>query len=144
MEKTEIALRELQVFQWPYAMLFLVFLFTAFFIPVPLWLFKSVRRSAKMMFFTTVLVNVGMWLERFLIIIPGLARRSPLNFDWGTYHPSIIEILIIVETFAFVALGMLLFAKVFPLVPIFDIKEGMVIRDEIKIGRRIVPATIHE
>ena len=144
LEKTEIALRELQVFQWPYAMLFIVFLFTAFFIPVPLWLFKSVRRSALMMFLTTVLVNVGMWLERFLIIVPSLARRQPLTFDWGTYHPSIVEILIIVETFAFVALGMLLFAKFFPLIPVFDIKEGMVIRDEIKIGRRMVPATIHE
>ena len=97
-----------------------------------------------MMFLTTILVNVGMWLERFLIIIPALARRQPLTFDWGTYHPSIIEILIIVETFAFVALGMLLFAKFFPLIPVFDIKEGMVIRDEIKIGRRMVPATIHE
>ena len=144
LEKSEIALRELQVFQWPYAMLFIVFLFTAFFIPVPLWLFKSVRRSALMMFLTTILVNVGMWLERFLIIIPSLARRQPLTFDWGTYHPSIIEILIVVETFAFVALGMLLFAKMFPLIPVFDIKEGMVIRDEIKIGRRMVPATIHE
>jgi hypothetical protein len=39
---------------------------------------------------------------------------------------------------------MLLFSKFFPLIPIFDIKEGMVVRDEIKIGRRIVPATIRE
>ena len=39
---------------------------------------------------------------------------------------------------------MLLFAKVFPLIPIFDIKEGMVVRDEVKIGRRTVPATIRE
>ena len=97
-----------------------------------------------MMFLTTILVNIGMWLERFLIIVPGLARRQPFTFDWGTYQPSIIEILIVIETFAFVALGMLLFAKVFPLIPVFDIKEGMVIRDEIKIGRRMVPATIHE
>jgi len=144
LEKTEIALRELQVFQWPYSMLFIVFLLTAFFIPVPMWLFKNVRRSALLMFITTILVNVGMWLERFLIIVPGLARRQPFTFDWGTYQPSIIEILIVIETFAFVALGMLLFAKVFPLIPVFDIKEGMVVRDEIKIGRRMVPATIHE
>ena len=144
LEKTEIALRELQVFQWPYSMLFIVFLLTAFFIPVPMWLFKNVRRSALLMFITTILVNVGMWLERFLIIVPGLARRQPFTFDWGTYQPSIIEILIVIETFAFVALGMLLFAKVFPLLPVFDIKEGMVVRDEIKIGRRMVPATIHE
>ena len=144
LERPEVVLRELQVFQWPYMFLFIVFLMTAFFIPVPLWLFKSVRRSIKWMFFTTVLVNIGMWLERFLIIIPSLARKSPLSFDWGTYHPSIIEILIIAETFAFVALGLLLFAKVFPLIPLFDIKEGMAVRDEVKIGRRTVPATIRE
>ena len=144
LESPELALRELQVFEWPYAWLFIVFLLTAFFIPVPLWMFKRVRRSPMLMFFTTILVNIGMWLERFLIIIPGLARKGPFEFDWGTYHPSIVEILIVAETFAFVALGMLLFAKFFPIIPIFDIKEGMQLRQEIKIGRRIVPASIRE
>ena len=96
------------------------------------------------MFWTTVLVNVGMWLERFLIIIPGLARRTPFTFDWGTYHPSIIEILMVVSIFAWVALGLLIFSKMVPLIPIFDIKEGMVVRDEVKVGRRTVPATIRE
>ena len=143
-ESVEIALRELQVFEWPYAALFIVFIMTAYFIPVPLWMFKNVRRSAKWMFFTTISVNIGMWLERFLIIIPGLLRRQQLDFNWGTYHPSIVEILIVVETFAFVGLGMLMFAKFFPLIPIFDIKEAMVVRDEIRIGRRVVPATIRE
>jgi molybdopterin-containing oxidoreductase family membrane subunit len=144
LEGPELALRELQVFQWPYIFLFILFLMTAYFIPVPLWLFKNVRRSIRLMFFTTVLVNVGMWLERFLIIIPGMARRTPLTFDWGTYHPSLIEILMVASTFAWVALGMLLFSKVFPLIPIFDIKEGMVFRDEVKIGRRTIPASIRE
>ena len=109
-----------------------------------MWLFKSVRRSAFWMLITTILVNIGMWLERFIIIIPGLVRRQHFTFDWGTYHPSIVEILIVAETFAFVALGLLIFAKVFPLIPLFDIKEGMVVRDEIKIGRRTVPASIRE
>jgi hypothetical protein len=67
-----------------------------------------------------------------------------MTFDWGTYHPSIVEILIVVETFAFVCLGMLLFAKVLPLIPLFDIKEGMVNRRLIKVGRRVIPATIRE
>lgn len=144
LEGPELALREFQVFQAPNMWLFLGFLLTAFFIPVPMWMFKRVRRSPMLMFFSTILVNVGMWLERFLIIIPGLARRQPLSFDWGTYNPSIIEILIVLETFAFVALGMLLFAKFFPIIPIFDMKEGMEIREEIKIGRRVVPASIRE
>ena len=67
-----------------------------------------------------------------------------MSFDWGSYSPSIVEILIVTETFAFVALGMLLFSKFLPLIPLFDIKEGMVLRDEIKVGRRVVPAVVHE
>jgi molybdopterin-containing oxidoreductase family membrane subunit len=144
LEGPEIVLRELQVFQWPYSMLFLIFLFTAYLIPVPMWMFKSVRRSALWMLITTILVNIGMWLERFIIIIPGLLRRQPMTFDWGSYHPSIVEILIVAETFAFVALGMLLFSKFFPLIPLFDIKEGMINRRTFKIGRRTIPATVRE
>ena len=144
LEGPELALREMQVFQWPYIMLFIIFLATAFFIPVPLWMFRKVRRSATLMFWTTVSVNVGMWMERFLIIVPGVARKTPFTFNWGAYHPSIVEILMVASTFAWVALGMLLFSKFFPLIPAFDIKEGMVVRDEVKIGRRTVPATIRE
>jgi len=144
LEDPELAVRELQVFQWPWSGLFVVFLFTAYLIPVPMWMFRSVRRSYFWMFVTTILVNIGMWLERFLIIVPGTMRRGDFIFDWGSYHPSIIEILMVIMTFAWVALGMLVFTKLFPLIPLFDVKEGMVFRDEIRIGRRVVPASIRE
>jgi molybdopterin-containing oxidoreductase family membrane subunit len=81
-----------------------------------------------------------MWLERFLIIIPGLARKTPMSFNWSTYHPSIIEILIVVGTFAFVSMMVLLFAKVAPLVPLYDIKEGQILKDYIQIGKVRVPS----
>ena len=144
LEDAELAVRDLQVFQWPWSGLFILFLVTAYLIPVPMWLFKSIRRSYFWMFFTTILVNIGMWLERFLIIVPGTMRRGEFIFNWGSYHPSIIEILMVIMTFAWVVLGMLVFTKLFPLIPIFDVKEGMVGRDEIRIGRRIVPASIRE
>ena len=144
LESPEIALRELQVFQWPWSGLFVLFLVTAYFFPVPLWLFKKVRRNFLWMFITTLSVNVGMWLERFLIIVPATMRKQPFIFDWGSYHPSIIEILMTAMLFAWVAMGMLLFTKFFPLIPLFDVKEAMVGRDEIKIGRRSVPASIRE
>ena len=144
LEAPELAMRELQVFQWPWSGLFVLFLLTAFFIPVPMWLFKNLRRSLLAMFISTILVNVGMWLERFLIIIPGTMRRGHMIFDWGSYHPSIIEIVMVAMTFAWVVLGMLLFSKVFPLIPLFDIKEAMVGRREIKVGRKTVPASIRE
>ncbi len=144
LEAPELAMRDLQVFQWPWSGLFVLFLLTAFFIPVPMWLFKNLRRSLWAMFISTILVNIGMWLERFLIIIPGTMRRGHMIFDWGSYHPSIIELLMVAMTFAWVVLGMLLFSKVFPLIPLFDIKEAMVGRDEIKVGRKTVPASIRE
>ena len=144
LEGPELAMRDLQVFQWPWSGLFVLFLMTAFFIPVPMWLFRNLRRSLLAMFISTILVNVGMWLERFLIIIPGTMRRGHMIFDWGSYHPSIIEILMVAMTFAWVILGMLLFSKVFPLIPLFDVKEAMVGRDEIKVGRKTVPASIRE
>ena len=144
LEGPEIALREMQVFQMPWAGLFITFLFTAYFIPVPMWMFKKVRRSIGLMLFTTILVNIGMWLERFLIIVPGLARKQGLTFTWGGYTPSAVEVIIIGATFAMVSMLVLLFAKVFPLIPLGDAKEGMILHDEIKIGKVTVPAVMRE
>lgn len=139
-ESQEIALRELQVFTWPWWPLFVVFIIASYLFPVPMWLSRRVRRNWVLMFITSLTVNVGMWLERLIIVIPGLARKTPFNFDWGSYSPSIIEITILVGGFAFVFMALLLFAKVFPLIPLFDIKEGQTLSEDIKIGRRSVPA----
>jgi molybdopterin-containing oxidoreductase family membrane subunit len=144
LEGPEIALREMQVFEMPWAALFITFLLAAYFIPVPMWLFRTVRRSIPLMIFTTVLVNVGMWLERFIIIVPGLARKQGLTFTWGGYTPSPVEIIIVFATFCMVAMLVLLFAKIFPLIPIGDAKEGMILQDEIRVGKVSVPAVMRE
>ncbi len=143
-ETDELATRTLQVFGAPWSWWFLTFLIAAFFFPVPLWLFRNVRRSFLLMAITTISVNIGMWLERFLIIVPGLARKQGFTQAWYTYSPSPVEITIVAGTFALVLMLFLLFAKVFPLIPIFDIKEGQVLKDEIRIGRRRVPAVFRE
>ena len=144
LEGPEIALREMQVFEMPWAAFFITFLLAAYFIPVPMWLFRTVRRSIPLMIFTTVLVNVGMWLERFIIIVPGLARKQGLSFTWGGYTPSAVEIIIVFATFCMVSMLVLLFAKIFPLIPIGDAKEGMILQDEIRIGKVNVPAVMRE
>lgn len=140
----EVALREMVVFQMPWAGLFIVFLLTAFFIPVPLWLFRRVRRNIPLMLLLSVLVNIGMWLERFLIIVPGLARKEPFTFVWGSYAPSIVEILLVAGSFALVCLGFLVFSRFFPLIPLYDQKEGQVLRQEVEVGRARVKAVIRE
>ncbi len=143
-EGAEVELRQLQVFQWPFNMLFIVFLLTGFFIPVPLWLFRNVRRSVALMFWTSILVNVGMWLERFILIVPSLMRKQSLTFNWGSYSPSAIEILIVCGTFALVFLGMLIFAKVFPIIPVADAKEGKALAQTVRVGKVQVPAIFRE
>jgi len=140
LESQEIALRELQAFTWPFWPMALVFILFSYLIPIPLWFFRRIRRSFQWMFWTSLMVNIGMWLERFLIIVPGLARKQALTFDWGSYHPSLVEITIVISAFAFVFLNLLIFAKFFPLIPLFDIKEGQTLSDEIVIGKRRVPA----
>lgn len=140
----EIALREMQMFQWPWSGLFITFFLCAYLIPVPLWLFKRVRTNIAMMFWTSILVNIGMWLERFLIIVPGLARRTPFVFTWEAYRPSGVEWAIFVWSFAWVTFLMLLFSRFFPLVPLFEQKESQVFTDDVMIGRAKVPAIVRE
>ena len=140
----EIALRELQIFTWPWNLIFITFLLTGYIIPVGCWLFKRCRNNIAVMFWTTILVNVGMWLERFLIIVPGLARKQIFVYTWEGYWPSPVEWIIMAWSFAWVSFLMLLFARFFPLVPLFEAKESQVFTTEMKVGRATVPMVIRE
>ncbi len=144
LDAPEIALRELQIFSWPWNMMFVVFLMTGYVIPVGMWLFKSVRNNIALMFWTSLFVNIGMWLERFMIIVPGLSRRTPFVYTWDSYRPSLVEWSILVWSVAWVTFLMLLFSRFFPLVPLFEQKESQIFVDRIKIGRASVPAILRE
>jgi len=143
-EADEIAVRELQFSRSPYNTWMLIFVITTYFVPVSIWLSRSARRNLWIMSLACISVNIGMWLERFLIIVPALAAKQLFNFSWGTYRPSPIEITIVFGTFGLVSMLMLLFSKFVPLIPLYDIKEGEILRTEVKIGRRIVPAVVRE
>ena len=144
LDAPELALRELQIFQWPWNVLFITFVITGYIIPVGMWLQKRVRSNIALMFWSSLFVNIGMWLERFLIIVPGLARKSPFVFTWEAYRPSGVEWFILFWSLAWVSFLMLLFARFFPLVPLFEQKESQTFGDSIKIGRTSVPAIVRE
>ena len=70
----------------------------------------------------SVLVNVGMWFERYVIIITGLSSEyNPAT--WGIYTPSWSELGIVAGSFAFFAHLFLIFLKLFPVVAIAEVKE---------------------
>jgi len=88
-------------------------------------IFLSTRRMRTMggMVFTSLAITVGMWLERFIIVVPTLANPR-LPYERGVYHPSWVEISLLVGCFAFFILLYVLFTKFFPIVSIWETKAG--------------------
>jgi len=64
-----------------------------------------------------------MWLERFLIVVPSLSHKY-LPYAWGHYRPRTVEIIITVATFAAMALLYTLFAKLVPIISVWELKVG--------------------
>ncbi len=90
----------------------------------PLLLFvKRIRQSAAGLLWVCIPVNVGMWLERFVIISTSLSHNQE-PFSWHTYHPSLYEAGITIGSFGWFFFWFLLFVKVLPAVSIAEIKEG--------------------
>ncbi|HCH36033.1 MAG: molybdopterin oxidoreductase [Chloroflexi bacterium] len=143
-EEQELTVWNLRLFEAPWSWFFLVFITASYIIPVPLWLFRRVRRSFTWMLWTSLLVNVGMFLERLIIIVPALMRKGPWTFNYDTYAPSIVEITLVVASIALVCFLLLVFSKFFPLIPIWEIKEGQRLIEEVKVGNRVVPALVKE
>jgi molybdopterin-containing oxidoreductase family membrane subunit len=143
-EADEIAVRELQFTKPPWNLWMIFFAGLTYFLPMAIWITRWGRRNLWLMVVATVSVNIGMWLERLLIIVPGLAQKTVFTFTWGSYRPSPVEVTLVVGTFALVSMLLLLFSRVFPLIPLYDVKEGDILKTQVQVGRRAVPATFRE
>ncbi len=106
----------------PYAPLFWTMLACNFLIPFPLLAVKRLRTITGTVI-ASLSVVAGMWIERFLIIVPSLARKF-LPYAWGTYRPTWVEITITAGTFAGMGLLYTLFAKFVPIISIWELKAG--------------------
>jgi molybdopterin-containing oxidoreductase family membrane subunit len=87
-----------------------------------LFWFKKVRTSIPAMFVISLLVNVGMWFERFVIIVTSL-HRDFLPSSWSYFKPTIIDISTFVGTFGLFTTLFLLFTRYFPMVAIGEVKS---------------------
>jgi molybdopterin-containing oxidoreductase family membrane subunit len=89
--------------------------------PLSLW-FKKWRTNLTWLFILSIIINIGMWLERFNIIVQSLTHE----FDpaaWGSYNFSWIEVGITLGSFGWFFTFMLLFIKFFPSVSLTEVKE---------------------
>lgn len=107
-------------------------------IPIGLLAFRKARTTPAFLLAATLLVNVGMFAERALIVI-GSLQRNDMPFNWGMYHTTWVEVSIVVMTFAGFALLYTLFSRIVPYVPVWEIKEGRLRYTMRRIGRLLVP-----
>ena len=89
--------------------------------PLPWW-FKKVRTNPWGLFIISLFINVGMWFERFNIVVSSQAH----DFDpssWGMFTPTMLEMGIFIGSFGWFGFWFLLFIRVMPGVAIAEIKE---------------------
>ncbi len=85
--------------------------------------FKKLRRNLLFTFFMSILVNVGMWFERFVIIVTSI-YRDYIPSSWSTYYaPSIFEVGFYMGTFGLFFTCYFLFSKFFPVIALAEIKH---------------------
>lgn len=105
-----------------FALLFWTMVFCNFLIPFPLLAIKKLRTITGTVIASSTIV-IGMWIERFLIIVPPLEHKY-LPYAWGHYRPTWVEITITAGTFAAMALLYLLFIKFVPIISMWEFKAG--------------------
>jgi Ni/Fe-hydrogenase subunit HybB-like protein len=89
-------------------------------VPQLFWLTR-VRRNLMVVFAIAILINVGMWFERFIIIVASL-QREYLPSAWSDYTPTSIEIATFAGTFGLFFTMFLLFCRFIPVIAIAEVK----------------------
>jgi molybdopterin-containing oxidoreductase family membrane subunit len=89
-------------------------------IPQLFW-FRKMRRNWKWLLFVSLSINVGMWLERYNIVVTSLSKDF-LPSNWVSYTPTIIDIGVFAGTLGLFGVGVLLFMRYIPMLAISELK----------------------
>jgi Ni/Fe-hydrogenase subunit HybB-like protein len=104
----------------PYAPYYWALIFCNIITPQWLW-FKRVRTSPLGLFLIAMVVNVGMWLERFVIVITSL-HRDFLPSSWGMYYPTMWDWMTFIGTIGMFLTFFFLFVRFLPVISIFEMR----------------------
>jgi Ni/Fe-hydrogenase subunit HybB-like protein len=90
---------------------------------LPLSLFsQSLRRNPTWLWILSIFINLGMWFERFVIIVPGLSHEYE-PWQWTSYVPTFVDYSILIGSFGWFFMWFLLFIRQLPVLAISEIKE---------------------
>jgi molybdopterin-containing oxidoreductase family membrane subunit len=104
----------------PYAWAYWTMMFCNLFFPQFFWS-KKIRRNIAFSFFASIVVNIGMWFERFVITVTSL-HRDYLPSSWDYYSPTFVDVLTFFGTFGLFFTLFLLFLRWVPMVAIAEVK----------------------
>jgi molybdopterin-containing oxidoreductase family membrane subunit len=104
----------------PYAPWYWSLLMCNIFIPQVLWI-RKLRTSPVALFFISLVILVGMWLERFIIVVVSL-HRDFLNSSWGMYYPTRWDYMTYFGTIGMFLAAMFLFLRFLPAISIFEMR----------------------
>ena len=104
----------------PYAWAFWIMICCNVFVPQIFW-FKKARNTVWVLFVASILINIGMWFERFVIIVTSLAHDF-LPSSWHYYKPTIFDIGMLVGSFGVFLTLFLLFLRVLPMIAMSEVK----------------------
>jgi molybdopterin-containing oxidoreductase family membrane subunit len=105
----------------PYAWSYWALWFCNGFVPQILW-FRWARTNVVVLFLVSIVVSIGMWLERFVIIVVSLSRDY-LPSSWGYYSPTIWDVALYAGTFGLFFTLFLLFIRILPSIAIAEMRE---------------------
>jgi Ni/Fe-hydrogenase subunit HybB-like protein len=117
--KYEIAVM-MHRFSGPYAVLYWMLIFCNI-VSIQLLWFQRIRSSLPWLFLISIIVSIGMWLERF-IIIPVSLSRDFLPSSWGMYYPTFWDWSTFIGTLGLFTTLLFLFIRVLPMISIFEVR----------------------
>ena len=103
-------------------------------IPQLFW-FQAVRRRLLLVFAISILVNVGMWMERFVIIVSSL-ERDFLPSSWTGYAPTLIELATLLGSFGLFFSCFLAFCRLLPVIAMAEVKGVLAAKHDHGAGVR--------
>ncbi len=101
-----------------------------------LFWFKKIRTSVAATFILSFVVNIGMWFERFVIIVTSL-HRDYLPSSWVMFYPTLVDVGVYLFTFGFFGTCFLLFAKFFPVINMAEVKAVLKSSSE-KVSEKVI------
>jgi len=119
-------------FEGPYSDAYWALILCNVLIPQSLW-FKRVRSNTAALFAVAIVVNIGMWLERYVIVVTSLSSDF-LPSSWAMYSPTFWDIALYVGSFGLFGTLLFLFIRFLPMISIFEMRtlvpEAEVDRDD--------------